>query len=82
MNLPEPIHNKLLQSSRLSSDKKTREWTRQDMELFKTWLQKYLKRNAEVRNGMMRVARKDNNNRQVLEAYANQFILEVPFRMV
>jgi hypothetical protein len=81
MSYMETIHAKLQEFSYLNSENQ-REWNTQQIELFRQWLMKFLRRNSQARNEMINCPRKISNTRQILEHFSKHYVMSVPFKIV
>jgi hypothetical protein len=80
MSYMETIHAKLQEFSYLNSENQ-REWNTQQIELFRQWLMKFLRRNPRARNEMINAPKKRNNTTQVLEHFSKHFVVGVNFKI-
>lgn len=58
-----------------------REWNTQQIELFRSWLVKFLRRNSKARNEMINCPRKINNTSQILEHFSKHFVVSTGFKI-
>lgn len=57
-------------------------WNSDEIERYRQYVMRYLKRNSWARNTMMDVPRKYNNNTAILESFSKRFVLNLPIKLV
>lgn len=74
------IHSKLESVSYIHEGERC--WNREQVEPFRQWLVKYLRRHPKARLEMINAPRGQNNRMHVLDHFTKHFCMNVPFRII